>query len=65
MSDNFLNDPLFQNLSPMKKVVITELLEKCNKYSNFIISSGCDIPPMSSWENINAFFDEVKNFYGK
>lgn len=42
-----------------------ELLERCNTYSNFIISSGCDIPPMSSWENIDAFFDEVKNFYGR
>jgi len=28
MSDNVLNDPLFQNLSPMKKAVIAELLEK-------------------------------------
>ena len=42
-----------------------ELLEKCSKYSNFVISSGCDIPPMSSWENIDAFFDAVKDFYGK
>ena len=33
MSDNFLNDPLFQNLSPMKKAVITELLEKTNNTS--------------------------------
>lgn len=42
-----------------------ELLEKCSKYSNFVISSGCDIPPMSPWENIDAFFDAVKEFYGK
>lgn len=28
MSDNVLNDPLFKNLSPMKKAVIAELLEK-------------------------------------
>lgn len=28
MSDNVLNDPLFQNLSPLKKAVIAELLEK-------------------------------------
>ena len=28
MSDNLLNDPLFQNLSPLKKAVIAELLEK-------------------------------------
>ena len=33
MSDNFLNDPLFQNLSPMKKAVISELLEKSNNIS--------------------------------
>ena len=33
MSDDFLNDPLFQNLSPMKKAVITELLEKTNNTS--------------------------------
>ena len=42
-----------------------ELMEKCNKYPNFIISSGCDIPPMSPWDNINAFFDGVKEFYEK
>ncbi len=40
-----------------------ELMEKCSKYSNFVISSGCDIPPMSPWENIEAFFDGVKEFY--
>ncbi|MCL2801161.1 MAG: uroporphyrinogen decarboxylase family protein [Treponema sp.] len=41
-----------------------ELLEKCSKYPNFIISSGCDIPPLSPWENIDAFFKAVKDFYG-
>jgi len=41
----------------------TELLHKCGKYSNFIISSGCDIPPHSKWENINAFFDAVNKYY--
>ena len=28
MSDNVLQDPLFQNLSPLKKAVISELMEK-------------------------------------
>ncbi len=28
MSDNILNDPLFENLSPMKKAVIAGLLEQ-------------------------------------
>jgi len=42
-----------------------ELLMDCSKYPNFIISSGCDIPPLSSWDNIAAFFNTVDNFYNK
>ena len=42
-----------------------ELIEKCCSYPNFVISSGCDIPPMSKWENIDAFFQAVSDFYGK
>ncbi len=41
----------------------TQLLEKCGGYKNFVISSGCDIPPTSSWENIDAFFGAVKKYY--
>lgn len=40
-----------------------KLLERCSKYPNFIISSGCDIPPMTSFENLDAFFETVKEFY--
>ena len=39
------------------------LMEKCCTYDNFVISSGCDIPPMSKWENIDAFFAAVREFY--
>ena len=39
-----------------------KVLEDCREYKNFVISSGCDIPPMSRWENIDAFFETVKNF---
>ena len=39
--------------------------ENCAKYPNFVISSGCDIPPMTPWANINAFFETVDEFYGK
>ena len=42
-----------------------EVLQRCSGYKNFIISSGCDIPPLTPWENIDAFFDTVKEFYGK
>lgn len=39
-----------------------EVMDECCKYKNFVISSGCDIPPMSPWENINAFFQAVEDF---
>lgn len=42
-----------------------ELLEKCSVYPNFVIASGCDIPPMTPLENIQAFFDAVDEFYAK
>ena len=40
-----------------------EVMEKCCRYPNFVISSGCDIPPMSPWENIRSFFDAVDEYY--
>ena len=42
-----------------------ELMEKCSGYRNFIISSGCDIPPGAKWENIDAFFGAVQEFYDR
>lgn len=42
-----------------------ELMERCCKYPNFVIASGCDIPPMTSLENLQAFFDAVQEFYAK
>ncbi len=45
------------------RTAVRKLLEECSGYSNFVISSGCDIPPMSKWENIDAFFDETAKFY--
>lgn len=42
-----------------------ELLERCAGYKNFVLSSGCDIPPLTPWDNIDAFFGAVNEFYGK
>ena len=39
------------------------ILDKCSKYPNFVLSSGCDIPPMTPWENIDAFFAASNEFY--
>ena len=61
-------DPVgeFRNGTPESIAKATEtLLETCKEHPNFIISSGCDIPPMAKWENIDAFFGAVTNFYQK
>lgn len=42
-----------------------EVMERCCKHPNFVISSGCDIPPLSSWDNIDAFFRAAEEFYGR
>lgn len=39
------------------------IMEACCGHSNFVISSGCDIPPQSGWDNIDAFFEAVEEFY--
>jgi len=56
----------FRNGTPesIRKATL-EVMEKCCAYPNFVISSGCDIPPMSKWDNIDAFFSAVGEFYGK
>jgi len=43
----------------------TKLLETCASHPNFVLSSGCDIPPLASWDNIRAFFKAAADFYGK
>ena len=54
----------FRNGTPESiREATLSLLEACHSYPNFIISSGCDIPPLSSWENIDAFFAAVDEFY--
>jgi len=56
----------FRNGTPQSiRIATAKLLEKCKDYKNFIISSGCDIPPLTEFENIDAFFETVQNFYYK
>ena len=39
------------------------LMTDCAPYPNFVPSSGCDMPPLTPWENIDAFFEAVEAFY--
>lgn len=38
------------------------LLERCGKYPNFVLASGCDIPPQTPMENLDAFFEAARDF---
>ena len=56
----------FKNGTPESiKSETKRIMSECCKYKNFVISSGCDIPPMSPWENIDAFFKAVDEFYSE
>ncbi len=51
----------FRGGTPESIAAVTRsLLETCGKYPNFVISGGCDIPPQSPWENIDAFFNAAE-----
>ncbi len=54
----FLNGTVEDVISETEKV-----FNECSKYENFMLSSGCDIPALAKWENIDAYFDTVENLY--
>lgn len=57
---------IIRNGDPEKVYAETlSLLERCGRYRNFVISSGCDIPAVSPLDNIQAFFDAVDAYYGR
>ena len=54
---------LFKDGTPeqMRNATI-DLLDKMRTYPNFVLSSGCDTPPHTSIENINAFFEALNEW---
>ncbi|MDF2523430.1 MAG: uroporphyrinogen-III decarboxylase [Clostridiales bacterium] len=57
---------VFKNGTPedMKEKVLT-LLDEMKPYKNFILSSGCDVPPGTPLENIDTFFKTLDEFNSK
>lgn len=57
----------FRNGTPdsIREETLRIMGECCPDYPNFVISSGCDIPPASGWDNIDAFFSAVREYYGR
>ena len=46
----------------LMKRKVAELLGEMRPYGNFILSSGCDVPPGTPLENIDAFFEALAAF---
>jgi uroporphyrinogen decarboxylase len=44
------------------KAYVSDLLEKTAGFENFVLSTGCDLPPHVPSENISAFFEALKEF---
>lgn len=47
------------------KSELERIFAECADYDNFMISSGCDIPADSKWENIDAYFEKVSELYAE
>jgi uroporphyrinogen decarboxylase len=43
---------------------VADLLRRTTSYSNFVLSSGCDIPPGTSLNNVDAFFNTLSEYNG-
>lgn len=46
----------------LMRAKVLDLLEHMRNYPNFVLSSGCDTPPHTPIENIDAFFGALNEF---
>ena len=44
------------------KATVKELLNKTKSIKNFVLSSGCDVPPKTPKENVDAFYEALKEY---
>lgn len=61
-------DPVsvFKEATPERmREATSELLEKMEAHPNFVLSSGCDTPPHTPMENIDAFFETLADYNGR
>lgn len=45
------------------KTDVQRVFDECGMFENFMISTGCDVPAASKWENIEAYFEKVNELY--
>lgn len=42
---------------------LQKIYDECSQFPNFMISTGCDVPASSKWENIDAYFRKINELY--
>lgn len=47
------------------RTACSELLEKTSTYPNFVLSTGCDVPPHAPMENIRTFYNTLSEYNRK
>ncbi len=61
ISGNLDPSGVFCNLNVDEmKTTTSEMMEQVHKHRNFLASSGCDIPAHAPMDNINVFYEAVK-----
>jgi uroporphyrinogen decarboxylase len=65
--------PAFGNIEPVSVMKLgtpaqvrkrtLELLRECGPFKNYVLSTGCDVPPGTKLENVDAFFDAANEYY--
>ena len=58
-------DPLLLRTGSPESVSaeVERIFNEYSAYPNFMISTGCDVPADSKWENIDAYFKKVNELY--
>ena len=52
---------LYGNKEDVQREVI-EIMENMKEYPNFILSTGCDVPPETPIENLKAFLQAAREY---
>ncbi len=61
-----VNPVLFRTGTPDDiRMDVRKVFDECSMHKNFMISTGCDVPAASKWENIEAYFTAVNQLYNQ
>jgi len=47
------------------KAYVSDLLNRTAEFDNFVLSTGCDLPPHVPAVNVEAFFEALEEFNAK